>query len=283
MKYNIIVIMLFILTSSLMGKEVQKTTSIGNIGLTISNFGTFGDGFVIQSPNDFPSCEYPTDSGIEHMFIGGLWVGAKTSEGQILVTTGAVDVASVVTRPFTGFEFTNSADVNDTLLVLSSIVDSPFYSPFAVSHQDFIADFADTNTKIPVPGVDPNDWEVIADHNPLGIAVHLETYTWNYHLANAFVILNYRIRNIRADRTPLEDVYVGIWSDLVVRNVNVAGSKNADFYSHVASGYIDSLQMAYAFDYDGDPGFTDEGLYIALKLIGATAQPTDDVYRFKTK
>jgi len=279
-KTAIIVGMLLILTSSLMGKEEQKATSIGNIGLTISNFGTFGDGFATQSPEDLPSAEYPLGSGIEHMFIGGLWVGARTSEGQVLVTTGAVDVPSFSARNTLGFEYTNTADVNDTLLVLSSNTESPFYSPLAVSHQDFIADFADTNTKIPVPEVDPNDWETIVDHNPLGLAIHLETYAWPYSYADAFVILNYNIRNIRSDHTTLTDVMVGLWADLVVRNTNITLPIGTSFFQHVASGYVDSLDLAYAYDYDGDPGFTDEGLYVGLKLLGATSDPTDDVYRF---
>ncbi len=43
----------------------SKFTSTGNIGITISNFGTFGDGFVQQAPIDQPSCEYPKGSGID--------------------------------------------------------------------------------------------------------------------------------------------------------------------------------------------------------------------------
>ena len=263
--------------------EQARATNVGALGLTITNYGTIGDGFEVQTPEDLPSAEYPLGSGIEHMFDGGLWVGARTSEGQLLVTTGAVDVSNVSTRATAGFEFTNTADPADILLERSTIIESPFFSLNAVSHQDFIANFADTNTTIPIFGLEPNEWETIADHTPLGIAVHLEVYAWNFPFADAFVILNYRIRNVRADRTPLEDLYIGIWADLVVRNRNVAGSLNADFYRHVASGYIDSLQMAYAFDYDGDPGFTDEGLYIALKLLGVTQQPTDDLYSFKTR
>ena len=46
--------------------DASKFTTTGSIGLTVSNFGTFGDGFAIQSPVDQPSCEYPKGSGIEH-------------------------------------------------------------------------------------------------------------------------------------------------------------------------------------------------------------------------
>jgi len=128
--------------------EVEKSTNIGNIGLTISNYGTIGDGFVTQSPEDLPSAEYPLGSGIEHMFGGGLWVGARTSEGQVLVTTGAVDVPSISTRITANFEYTNTADPDDKLQERSTIIDSPFFSESALSHQDFVADFADTNRRI---------------------------------------------------------------------------------------------------------------------------------------
>jgi hypothetical protein len=73
-----------------------KYTTIGNIGLTITNFGTIGDGFVIQTPNDQPSCEYPRGSGIEHMFDGGLWVGGIRDDGRTMATTGAMDIPFLV-------------------------------------------------------------------------------------------------------------------------------------------------------------------------------------------
>ena len=264
--------------------EIEKSTNIGNIGLTVSNFGTIGDGFVTQSPDDLPSAEYPLGSGIEHMFSGGLWVGARTSEGQVLVTTGAVDVPSISTRITANFEYTNTADLDDKLLERSTIIDSPFFSESAVSHQDFVAEFADTNKRIPNPSIpDPLQWEIIANHIPLGIAVKLETYAWNFPFADAFVILNYSIKNVRKDNTPLTDVFVGIWADLVVRNTTITSPRvGGPFYQHVANGYIDSLQTAYAFDFDGDPGFTDSGLYASIKVLGATPDPNDDVYRFRS-
>src|SRR5438128_1100246 len=52
----------------------RKYTSVGNIGLTVTNFGTVG------TRNNFwpnqPSCEYPRGSRIEHIYQGALWVGA---------------------------------------------------------------------------------------------------------------------------------------------------------------------------------------------------------------
>ncbi len=248
-----------------------KYTTVGSIGLTITNFGTLGDGFAVQSPDDQPSCEYPRGSGIEHLFVGGVWVGGKRDDGTTLVTTGARDIPSL-RDVAAGFEFSNSSDANDIVRERSSIIDNPFFDPDAVSHQDFIADFTDSN--LVVPGTTIR----IPQHTPINISVHLETYAWNFPFADAFVILNYTIKN--TGRRRLNDVYVGIWSDMVVRNTNITPPRvGTPFYQHRAGSYIDSLRLAYAYDYDGDPGFTDGGLYASLKVLGATPQANDTVYR----
>lgn len=252
-----------------------KFTTVGSIGLTVTNFGTFGDGFAIQSPVDQPSCEYPKGSGIEHLFVGGLWVGGKRDDGTIFVTTGARDIPAL-RDVAAGFEFTNSDDPNDVVRERSSLLESPFFDPEAISHQDFIADFTDSN--VVVPGTNIR----IPLHNPINISVHLETYAWNFPFADAFVIFNYTIKNTGKKR--LNEVYVSLWGDLVVRNTNITPPRvGAPFFQHVGNGYVDSLRMAYAFDFDGDPGFTDPGLYVAFKLLGATPQANDTTYKVATK
>ena len=54
-----------------------------------------------------------------------------------------------------------------------------------------------------------------------------------------------------------------------MRNINrtPAGSGGAVFYQQGGNGYVDSLQMAYCFDANGDPGWTDS--YIGQKFLGA--------------
>ncbi len=268
----------------------SKYTNVGNIGLTITNYGTLGNGFSIPGQ---PSCEYPLGSGIEHMFDGGLWVGARNADGKILVTTGAVDIASL-RDVAAGFEFTAPDYVEvqpdgsrkivefNVTRERSSLFGSRFYQPDAISHQDFIADFTDTNRYVPVVETVGEDkylvnGPLIPQHSPLGITVHLESYAWNFPFADAFVILNYTIKNVSGG--PLYDVYVGLWADLVVRNTNITPPRvGGPFYQHVGNGYIDSLNMAYAFDYDGDPGFTDDGLYVALKFLGSDPPQTRTTY-----
>ena len=252
-----------------LGKKLDdesKYTNIGDIGLTVTNFGTYGNGF--SKWPDEPSCEYPLGSGIEHIYDGGLWVGAFISNDSLgngrvgpMVTTGAVDASSVSSRGG-GFEYTNSP--GSVIQERSSLLDSRYYNPSAISHQDFVMDYVDTNTVL-------SNGEVIENHKPLGLAVHQETYTWDYPFANFFVIMNYTIKNV--SKKYLDSVYIGLWTDPVVRNTKVTSPRiGGPFYAHGGDAYSDSLKMAYEFDSDGDPGFTNS--YIGIQFLGST--PTID-------
>ena len=63
-----------------------RVTSAGLVRLTVTNLGYFGNG--LEFPNQ-PSCEYPPRSHVEHVFVGGIWVGAVTADGSVRVSTGA--------------------------------------------------------------------------------------------------------------------------------------------------------------------------------------------------
>ncbi len=242
-------------------------TNVGNIRLTITNYGTFGDGFITQTPVDQPSCEYPKGSGIEHLFVGGLWIGGETSQG-VRVTTGAFNIASLSGGAgAANFEFTNTADLNDLILERSSLPENPFFSPEAVSHQDFVADFVDTNTFIPGTSIQ------IPNHNPLGLGVHMETYAWNFPFADDFVIFNYTITNLSNEA--ITNAYVGLWADLVVRNTNnISPRVGGPFYQDVGVGFMnnDTAQMVYAFEY-GVNNYSNADSYIGLVLLGAETPP----------
>ncbi|HED05928.1 MAG TPA: hypothetical protein ENI61_04505 [Ignavibacteria bacterium] len=253
-----------------LGKKLDddnsKYTNVGNIGLTVTNFGTYGNGFSLWPEQ--PSCEYPLGSGIEHIFDGGLWIGGFIANDSLgsgrtgpFVTTGAVDAASVSSRGG-GFEFTNAP--GSRVVERSSLLNSRFYEPQAVSHQDFVMDYSDTNTVL-------SNGEPIENHNPLGVAVHQETYAWNYPFANFFVIMNYTIKNV--SKKYIDSVYIGLWTDAVVRNTKITSPRiGAAFYNKGGDGYKDSMKIAYEFDATGDPGFTNS--YIGVQFLGST--PTID-------
>lgn len=234
----------------------RETIDIGNIGLSITNVGTIGRPDVRNSPQGPPSMEYPINSGIEHLFEGGLWIGAKVG-GQVAVSTGSVDFPTGYTTGASGFEFT--AEVGQSIQQKSTLTNSDYFAFDAISHQDMIMDFTDANAIIPGTTIP------ISDHNlPLGADVHLEAYAWNYSFADYFVILNYTITNNSA--TQWDSVYVGMWTDMIVRNVNVATDGGAAFFSKSAGGFIDSLDALYVFDVNGEPNFT--GTYGASQFLG---------------
>ncbi|MEO8666441.1 MAG: hypothetical protein ABI462_13200 [Ignavibacteria bacterium] len=245
----------------------NKYTNVGNIALTVTNYGTIGNGFQ-NFPNQ-PSCQYPKGSGIENLFVGGLWIGG-VKEGFTYVTTAAVDVTSLSRSE--GFEFTNAP--GSGILERSSLQTSPNFRPDAISHQDFVTEFFDTNLTA--------NGTVIQNHNPVGLKVLLETYCYNFNFANNWVILNYKIVNIgyRGNNNPLDSVFTGLWCDGVVRNTNITPPVGSAFYSKGADGYDFNRLMAYEYDYNGDPGFTDT--YVAFKLLGTYPKPDSETLKARS-
>ncbi len=236
----------------------RQTVSIGNIGFTLSNFGTVGDPLIISNPSNPPSMQYPLNSGIEHLFEGGLWIGAYMN-GQKTVSTAAIDAANGYVAGTAGFEF--CAPQGSLIQQRSTLTNSDYFSINAVSHQDYVCDFSDQYTIVPGTTIP------ITDHlNPLGASVHLESYAWNYSFADYFVICNYKITNNSTN--VWDSVWLGMWTDMIVRNVNVATDNGAAFFNKGAGGYIDSCHAVYAFDVNGDPGYTNS--YGATQILGAT-------------
>ncbi len=237
----------------------SEITSASNIRMAVSNFGTFGNSFDgYRDGSGTPSCMFPAGSGIENLFEGGIWVGGKLNGADIRVTTAAIDAPSGYTAGAGGFE----TYALTPLINRSSLFDSKNYSADAVSHEDFVSTISDTvqfypGTSIRVGG--PN-------HQPMGIEITMETYNWNYLFSDFVVFVNFTIKNTGSNY--YDDLYVGLWNNTVVRNVNITPPGGANFYNKGGNGYLDSLNLNYCFDATGDPGFTDN--YIGQKFLGAS-------------
>ncbi len=238
-------------------------TDVGSIGLTITNFGVMGQGYRRE---DQPSGMYKLPPAleveqVEHFSYAGIWIGGKVN-GIKRVSTGIVD--GVFEFGEAGFEYTNTADAADTIQVRSSLLTSPVFDPNAVSHQDFLCDFTDTNTVVPgtIPPVQ------IPDHTPLGISVHMETYAWNYSFADAFVILNTQVTNVSND--PIEDLVFGYWFDVSVGNMNYTNIYEPgggwSWYDNL-NGFDQQNRIAYSYDADGDDGWAES--YIGVRFLGS--------------
>jgi len=239
----------------------NNSTSIGNIGLTVTSFGKIGNQLDRSFWPDQPSCEFPFSpvrSKIEHLFSGGLWIGGYRNGQGPFVSTATSDYYSYPS------EFTQPIDSG--LTERSSLLDSRYYSHNAVSHQDFVADFTDSNT------IDPKtNQEIIGNggqpHVPLNVSVHEETYAWAYPIANFFVVLSYKITN--TGTYPIDSMFVGFVNDFVVRNTNYRQlSEGNGFFSGTGLGYVDSLRLVYAFDAEHKTSDLPTDNYVSIKLLG---------------
>lgn len=239
----------------------QALTSVSNVRMTVNNVGTFGNGF--RGSYDllgYPSAEFPTNSGIEHLFEAGIWIGGKIDGSLIAVSTAAYDQSSGYSAGKAGYEF--NGELGSSLQRKSTLFDNPNFASDAVSHEDFVCDFSDKN--VIVPGTST----AIQNHdNPLGVSVHFESYNWNYAFSDFLVICNYTITN-ESDKT-IDDVYLSMWSNEVVRNTNItpAGQGGSAFYDKGGNGFIDTLSLAYCYDALGDVGFTES--YVGHMFLGA--------------
>ena len=187
-----------------------KISNNNLVGITVSNYGFFGNNFVSRSP----SFEYPLGSGFEHMVRGGLWIGGISDYNDdkphaYLVTTGAVD-GTQGTASASATEFTPAGN---TILERSRLENSKFFSPDAISEQDFVTDYVDFPAKPTVT--------IGEDHFPLGVKVHQETYNWSFSRFKNFLAVHLVVTN--AGRT-LDSLYVGMYEELASGNKSAYSS-----------------------------------------------------------
>lgn len=263
MRTRIITFILLTFGLQTLGQESfdEKLTTVSNVRMTVNNVGTFGNAF--RGSYDvlgYPSAEFPANSGIEHLFEAGIWVGGLIDGASIAVSTAAYDQTSGYSPGRAGYEFTG--ELGASFQERSSLVDNPNFSAEAVSHQDFVADFTDKNVLVPGTQI-----QISGHDNPMGLDVHFESYNWNYAFSDFMLICNYTVTN--NGNSTIEDVYLSMWANEVVRNTNItpAGTGGSSFYDKGGNGFIDSLSLAYCFDATGDVGNTES--YVGHKFLGA--------------
>ncbi|HEV8480726.1 MAG TPA: hypothetical protein VGR66_08010, partial [Candidatus Eisenbacteria bacterium] len=212
-----------------------KVTDWNQVGLSVTNYGFFGNNFISKSP----SLEYPLGLGYEHMSRAGLWVGAlaitDTGEGYH-VTTGALDNAQ------------GSSQATDTewnpapggILVRSSLPNNRYYRPDAVSEQDILCSYRDQPPRGP-SGINTEP------HVPMHLRVDQSVYSFSIEPASHFVILHLTIVN---EGNLLRDVYAGLYTQLVSGNKNLystwppsATSGAGSWYYRQYVDWVDSLSL----------------------------------------
>lgn len=260
MKKNILLFLTFLFSGFAFAQEFdEQTTKASDVRLNVTNIGTFGNAFRgYLDGTESQSGEYPVGSGVEHLFESGFWFGGIVN-GQTLVSTSAYDATQGYSTGKAGFEFTNSSG---PIVLRSSYSDSPYFSPEAISHEDFVSVYTDSNILIPGTQI-----PIQSHDNPLNVEVIGHTYNWNYTFSNFFVITNFYI--INHSPNVIDSAHFAFWANTVVRNINItaAGSGGAAFYDKGGNGYLDSLYMSYCYDKGGDVGFTES--YVGQRFLGA--------------
>ena len=225
----------------------------GNIQLAVANNGTFGTyGRSIPDPltgEGIPSCIFPKNSDLVYLWVAAIWAGAIKGN-DTLVSVGDEDFYVTTEfwpdiKPFGDFRY-ESIDPN-----------SRYYTPDAFSEEDIICEYTDTLNEVAATGVDATDGR---PHKPLGIKVTQRSMAWSYSYAQDFILFDYRVKNI--DVRTLSEVYLGIWLDGDVWHIsNRDGAHwNDDMVGFLRTypapeghGYLDTINVAYHTDNDGDP------------------------------
>lgn len=244
---------------------------INSMWLAVSNGGTFGIGFARaeidpETGEGAPSCEYPGGSDVTYLYFGSLWAGAVVGR-DTLVSVGYEGNYDVN-------EFWPQPGPDGEIVRLSNMKTSLYYSPNAVSEQDFVCSYTDTFTNSSLTGTDPFDNR---SHIPLGLEIKQRTYGWSYDYATDFIMFDYTITNI--NKYPLKDAYFGIYVDAdVYHESNQGGTSWTDDicgYKHTVPstdipGFQDTVRMAWTADNDGDPTGNQFG-FASATAITATA------------
>jgi len=227
---------------------------VSRIGMTITNYGFLGNNFVNRSP----SLEFPLGSTIDHLIRAGIHIGAINTYGDTLVTTGTID--GQWNSPSTGgVEF---APATLGMEEISALPNNKYYHPGAYSEQDFIAFYSDSFP----PAAKP------LKHVTQGLLVKQRSMVWSYELADAFVLIDFTIKNIGT--ATLGAVHLGMHSEFATgRKGSYPDWPPSGWFYKKDITYYDSLRMVSEHHYTFDNGNAPS--WVAAKLLGVRVMPPE--------
>lgn len=265
----------------------ENVHNVGELQMHVGNWGNFGS--WPGSANAFseaPSAQWPAGSGVEYLFVAGLWVGAIKNEVPAVTTsayaaefrpTQAVEDIIYQTAegarggnrlPSAAADDDNDGSIDEDWLNGwdddgDGAVDEDFA---AVSKQMFSCQYIDDGA---------SSIQIYPQHNPLHLHVRQESYQWEEDRFDDFVGANFWITNTGDD--VLYDLYIGFFAD------GDAGSRETDnYWEDDATGFLPipvdctdlgpvSIDIAYTYDADGDEGNTPG--YFGILFLGHTTDP----------
>ncbi len=221
--------------------------NVGAFSFGISNDGVLAAGNYTAVQDIFTGqyldgCHYPIGSRTQYTFWGGIWIG------------GVVGVDTLISTSVEGWaggnEFRPVGNV-PPIAYHSTTSTNPLNRQNAVSHQDYVAWYADTCTDCRSIPRDENRY-----HIPLGLVVRQSSYNWSYLHASDFVIVVLDFFHIGTQ--PISQGYLGLYFDN-----DVYGIGTQEGYSDDLTGFsqfhpdpngcgVDTIPVAWLADNDGD-------------------------------
>lgn len=262
--------------------------NVGQLHLHTGNWGAFGSMPSSSVPySHAPSAEWPAGSGVEYLFVAGLWVGAIKAgvpavstaayETEFRPTQDPIDVVYYSIEGATGGKRLPNVNADDDgdgtideewLDGRDNDADAAIDEDFAaISEQMQSCWYADTTAAAT---------RIYPGHNPLGLLVRQRSFQWSQTDFDDFVGFDYTITNVGVE--VLQNVYIGIFVDGDAGNRNTANywEDDATGFSSVpgvctAWGATD-VEFGYVYDADGDQGQTPGKC--GVLLLDHTTDPT---------
>jgi hypothetical protein len=264
--------------------------NVGNLQMNVTNWGCLGSYPSSEySMSEAPSAQWPANSGVEYLYIAGIWVGAKKG-GVPVVTTAAYEqefspdptddevriyrsfegIAGGSRYPTTPDDDRDGSVDEDWLNGKDDDGDGKIDEDYAaISKQMYTCwfrdDYAYTMQRYP-------------EHTPLHLMVRQESYQWEEEKFYNFVGVEYKIKNDGTEN--IEDVYIGFFAD------SDCGPRSRDEYwlddgVGLYEGIVCAqkgdrsvpvrISCAYVYDVDGDEGLTPG--YFGVLFLGHDIDP----------
>jgi len=261
----------------------QRVHRVPQVNACMSNWGVMGSqmrdpqlpeslgGCFMPNPDSeaiAPSFEFPAGSGLEYLFQGAIWIGAKIND--TLYTSVGCDGWQWI------YELWPDSYPQGAIRERSTKPTVPCYSPDAISQQDIIAVYTDTSVGTP-------PWDPIDNrpHHPLNVRITQKSYSWNIPGFDKFIIAEYVMKNI--GNYLLSQIYIGFFMDTDIQYWAESGYGPIYGAQDDITGFLkvyngDTVNIAWAADNDGHgemdggegtPYFTDKSprSVIGMKVL----------------
>lgn len=264
--------------------------NVGNLQVYVGNWGSFGSRPNSRFPTaDFPSAQWPAGSGVEYLYIAGLWFGAKLNGipvvstsafeyGEFMPTNSEIDcIYESYEGAIGGMRLPGPPDDDRDGLVdedwlnghdddFDGEIDEDFA---ATSKQMFACWYTDD---------DPKTLRLNPEHTPLGLFVRQESYQWDEDDYDDFIGVQYWITNY--GNNFLEEVFVGFMADCDVGPrilEDIATDDGTGLWEGIVCarrGGIEvpiRISIGFFYDVDGDDGRAPG--YFGIIFLGHDTDP----------